>query len=92
MTGEPEVTLCPKRPFTHLSACVLEAEHEGRCIFCKLSGSARGRGAVAVDFFEQGRGTSFRHVMHADCRGRPTRTDAAALYATAQAALKDRQE
>jgi hypothetical protein len=47
---------------------------------------------VAVDFFEQGRGTSFRHVMHADCRGRPTRTDAAALYATAQAALKDRQE
>ena len=69
-------TLCPQRPFPHLSACVREDGHDGKCVF------ARGERAV-LNFYEQGRGRTFRLVVHADLKPgpKPTRMEAAALYA-----------
>jgi hypothetical protein len=87
----PDVSaLCERRPYPALSACLREAGHDGQCVFAKGSPGGRGRGASAVDFFrESPRGQTFSRVAHADYQGRPSRTDAAALWAIIEARETD---
>jgi hypothetical protein len=79
-----ELRLCTERPFPALSACVREAEHEGRCVFCR--GTADGG---ALTFYEPTpRGAGFKALIRADLKPgeRLNRTEAAALFAYLEAA------
>jgi hypothetical protein len=79
--------LCVERPWRHLSACLLERDHAGPCIFAKALRGDTGRGGVAaVNFYRRGRGATFHLETHADLEHHPARLgrlECAALWAIA---------
>lgn len=75
--------LCSERPFEALSACVREAGHEERCVFCRTTPDGS-----ALTFYEAtARGGGFRAKIRADLEPgeRPGREQAAAVLAIREA-------